>query len=280
MRRADQDRDGPGGAMRLAGRFRAVTVAACLALGLWAGGPVAAADLETAMPVVSEEPVPEWSIDVTPYFWMAGLSGTAAAFGAPPSNVDMSFSDILDGLHMSVMVFSEVRRGRFSLSTDFLYISMSTGATTPFQTLVSKIGLDSQTLEASAFAGYSVIDNERLRLDVLAGPRLWYVSNKLSFKGGLLGGRTFDDSATWVDAMGGARARFAVTDKLGVTGMALAGGGGSDFGWDLLGALSYNIGDRFSAKIGYRAVGVDYDRNGFEYDMTIHGPVIGATLHF
>jgi len=256
--------------------------AAFMVLALAFAAPAAAADLyDSPPPPVEEVPVdPEWSFSITPYFWMSQMSGTAAAFGAPPANVDMSFGDILDGLHMSLMVFSEVRRGRFSLTTDLLYVSMSTGATTPFQQIVAKVGLDTQTLEVSALAGYSVIDNDRFRLDVVAGPRLWYVYDQLNFKGGRLNGLSFDDSATWVDAMGGLKGRFALTDKLTLSGTAIAGGGGADFGWDAVGALTYKIHDRFSASIGYRGIGVDYDRGGFEYDIDMHGPIIGATIRF
>jgi len=44
-------------------------------------------------------------------------------------------------------------------------------------------------------------------LDVLAGGRLWSVSNTLDFNGGLLNGRSFDDTATWVDPVVGLKGR-------------------------------------------------------------------------
>ncbi|TIW65432.1 MAG: hypothetical protein E5V56_07065, partial [Mesorhizobium sp.] len=62
---------------------------------------------------------------------------------------------------------------------------------------------------------------------------------------------------------------------------AMAGGGSSDYMWDLWGGVGYQVNDKFSALIGYRASGVNYDNgDGFVFDVVQQGPVIGAIYRF
>ncbi|MDQ0317481.1 outer membrane protein [Amorphus orientalis] len=242
-----------------------------------------AADLvPPAAPASDTKPVsqPDWTVSVAPYFWAAGMSGTVSSFGAPAVDVDMSFSDILSDLDFSVMLAGEARHGRFSLSTDLLFLKLSTKETTPYGIAASNVSFGSTVMEATALAGYSILDLSNARLDVVGGARLWSVRNELSFNGGFFNGRGFEDNATWVDAMGGLKGRFDLSDHVYLTGMALGGGGGSKFGWDLLGGVGYEFSDRISALAGYRAVGVDYQDGPFEFDTTIHGPIIGASFTF
>lgn len=264
-------------------RTRGLLAAFCTIFAAVVSSPVSAAgpDGTTAPPEASDMAAhPEWSVDIAPYFWAAGMTGTVASFGAAPVNVDMDFSDIFGDLNFSIMAAGEARYGRFSLTMDLLYLKLSTSETTPRGILLSSVGLDSTMTEVSALAGYSVLNLPNARVDAVLGGRLWSVENGLSFNGGLLGGRTFKDSATWVDAMGGLKGRVELSDRFYLTGTALAGGGGSNFGWDLMGGLGYQITDRFSAVAGYRAMGVDYQDGPFEFDVTIKGPIMGASLKF
>lgn len=249
-----------------------------IAFGIFSSPASAGPDGPSEVPNATARP--QWSVDIAPYFWAAGMSGTVASFGAAPVDVDMDFSDIFGDLDFSIMAAGEARYGRFSLTMDLLYLKLSTSETTPRGILLSSVGLDSTMTEISALAGYSVLDLPNARVDAVLGARLWSVDNGLSFKGGLLGGRTFKDSATWADAMGGLKGRLDLSDRFYLTGTALAGGGGSNFGWDLMGGLGYQFTNRFSAVAGYRAMGVDYKDGPFEFDVTIKGPIIGASFKF
>jgi hypothetical protein len=117
-------------------------------------------------------------------------------------------------------------------------------------------------------------------LDVVAGARVWYVNTDISFSGGLLDGRDFDDNATWVDALAGLRGKYAFTDKVYLTGWGLVGGGGADIDWDVAGGIGYQFNDTVSAVAGYRALGVDYSDDGFVFDVVQQGPILGVVLRF
>lgn len=242
---------------------------------------VHAADMPTyEETVVFEETLPEWTFSIAPYFWMAGLSGDIAQFGAPPVEVDVKFADILKSLDFSMMVVGEARHGRFSVFTDLLYLKVSANAATPRGVFANTIGLGAKTFEMTGLAGYAIIDTPAARLDLVAGARLWSVENTISFAGGPLGGLWLRGSRTWVDAMGGVRGRVNFTPQFYATGWAIAGGGSSDFGWDVMGGVGYEFSDRFSAVVGYRAAGVDYQDGPFLYDVTMQGPILGAVIRF
>ncbi len=245
--------------------------------------PVAshAADLLTPEPApVAVAAAPAWSFSATPYFWMAGLSGDVGVFGAPPVEVDLSFKDALDGLNFSFMGATQARYGRYSFTTDLFVIKTTVGATPRPNRLFTKADLSSTLIEATALGGYAIIDQDRFRLDLVAGPRIWYVKDKLKLRGGLLNNRSITDDATWIDAMGGARARADLTPNIYLTGTGLVGGGSSKFGWDVTGAIGYEFNDRFSALAGYRAMGVNYESGSFEFDTTLQGPIIGLEIKF
>jgi len=45
-------------------------------------------------------------------------------------------------------------------------------------------------------------------------------------------------------------------------------------------ALGYQFESNLSAMLGYRALGVNYDRNGFVYNVIQQGPILGFAYRF
>jgi hypothetical protein len=58
-------------------------------------------------------------------------------------------------------------------------------------------------------------------------------------------------------------------------------GAGSDFMYDVFGGVGYEINDMFSAVGGFQASYADYKgKDGFLWDVTMYGPIIGASVKF
>jgi hypothetical protein len=57
-------------------------------------------------------------------------------------------------------------------------------------------------------------------------------------------------------------------------------GGGSDLTWQLLGTVNHQENDKFTFRAGYRVLSVDYSDDGFVYDITMRGPVVGMSIRF
>ena len=78
--------------------------------------------------------------------------------------------------------------------------------------------------------------------------------------------------------MVGLKGRASLSEHTYVTGWAMIGGFDvwSDFMWDVFRGVGYETKDWLSLVAGFRATGVDYREGAFLYDVTQHGPLIGA----
>ncbi|MDL2402591.1 hypothetical protein [Rhizobium mayense] len=246
------------------------------------GGSLQAADLT---PLLNSEAKPVatqsgWTFTFAPYFWAAGMKGDIAQFGLPAVHVDESFSDILQDLDFGFMAAGEARYDRYSIFGDIIYAKVSQDAHTPRGIFANNIEVTSKTFAGLLGAGYALIDEPSGHLDIVGGARVWSVDTKISFNGGLLGGVSRDDNATWVDAVAGLKGNYFFTPQIYLTGWGLVGGGGADVDWDVAAGLGYKFNNRISAIAGYRALGVDYNHDNFEFNIVQQGPILGLAIHF
>lgn len=222
-----------------------------------------------------------WSVSVSPYIWASGIRGKVGQFGQPPARLNSSFSDIVSELDLAFMGAFEARRQRFSLLGDVMYSQLSAGGSTGGLGLLSKkVDIRSNTFSGFAGAGYTVLESDRGHLDVVGGGRLWSASTKISLKGGILDGRSRRDSATWVDAVVGVRGQYALSEHWYLSGWGIVGAGQAKLDWDVTAAVGFQFKSNLSAVLGYRALGVNYDRNGFVYNVVQQGPIVGLAYRF
>jgi hypothetical protein len=254
-------------------RPASVGLAAVLALG--AGGPAGAQD--TAATAAGG-----WSFGLTPYVWFASLKGDVATLsGLPPVSVDADFGDIIENTDIALMLAAEARRGRFGIVTDLSYLALSADGNTPGP-LFGGADVDTSTVFATFAGFYQVVAHERVSLDALAGARVWYVDTEIDLSTGLLPARNVQDDEVWADPVVGLRWNAQLGRGFFLAGYADVGGFGvaSDSTWQLLGTLGYRFNDWFSARAGYRHLDVDYDNDGFVWDVELSGPIVGATFRF
>lgn len=249
----------------------------------------AAALLASALPASARAadlpPVPDtsdWKFVVALYGWGAGLEGDVGVFGLPAQPVDLTFSDVIQSLDFAVMGLGEARNGRFMLGFDATYTNVGKSVKTPFGILADKIDVTNTSVMLTGVGGYALYDTEAVRLEAIAGARVYSVNNEFDVKGGILGGRSKSDGATWVDPLVGAKLRIDLLPNVYTTGWAMIGGFGvgSDLMWDLMGGAGYDFNDTFSLFAGYRAMSVDYSNDGFVYDVVEKGPVAALVMKF
>ena len=83
--------------------------------------------------------------------------------------------------------------------------------------------------------------------------------------------------------MVGANGRIAVTDSITATATASLGGfgvSGADLEVDLVATLAFDIGENWGETAGYRYLYLDYENDGFVFDLAQHGPLVGAYFQF
>jgi opacity protein-like surface antigen len=251
-----------------------------LAVIIGLAGPAAAADLAPAQEPVG--PDGGWTFTFAPYLWAAGMKGHIGQFGLPEVDVDLSFSDIMKNFDFGVMGVGEARNGRFGILTDLLYLKLSAGNhVDPKGPFEGDIDLSTETLTVLGGLEYRLIDDNAVSLDALAGARLWYVNTDFKFSGKLLD-TSANDNETWVDPMVGLKGRVNLSPDFFLTSWGMIGGFGvsSDFAWDVMGGLGYQATDSIALIAGYRGMGVDYRHDGFVFDVTQDGPILGVTFKF
>ncbi|NEJ17159.1 hypothetical protein GR211_29935 [Rhizobium leguminosarum] len=222
-----------------------------------------------------------WTFTFSMYGWISGIEGDVGA-GGRTTHIDASIDDILSNLDIAVMGLAEARYGRFGVFTDLNYVKLSTSRDTPFGILASSVDFTVHSLMWTAAGEYRLVDQRNASLDVFAGFRLFSIENELDFNPpGPLGGVGLSQTETWADPIVGLKGRVSITEQFYLTGWALIGGGASsDLVWDVMGGAGYQFTDSISAVAGYRAAGVDYENDGFVYDVVQQGPILGVTFRF
>ena len=252
-----------------------------------------AATLAAASPAVAQQPAAtatppgdRWTIEVAPYLWIASMDGNATV-GGVKSDVDVPFSDLLKDLSGGLMMAVDVDKGRFGIGLNGLFARVSSDADVGS----TEIDVTSDSGQLAVLPFYRLIQwqygtsssGKPLRLVVApeAGFRLTYMRTELEIRRG----PTVDNSENWVDPLIGSRIGLSLTDRFALIGEGNLGGFGvgTDFTWNAQAYVGYQFsvfGRPTTLLVGYRALYQDYHHRDFEWDVTMHGPVIGTATRF
>jgi hypothetical protein len=225
----------------------------------------------------------EWEGRITPYIWASGLDGEASVLPSLPTvEVDDSFSDVLDNLDIALMAAVEADNGKLYLRSDVFYASLTTEGETPLN-LYSGAEVNTKSFNISASAGYVLFKEGGSQFNVFGGLRLWSLDNKLTFLPGTLPGTSFSADRTFVNPIVGASGEFALGKSISAQVSGSVGGfgiGGTHIEHGMTANLNAYLGGGWGASAGYRYAYLDYEKNGFVYDVTQHGPFVGVFFDF
>lgn len=219
----------------------------------------------------------DWALQVTPYVWATGIGGDIRPFsGAPTLSIDRSFAEVLEDLDAAFFVSGFARYERFVLLGDVSYSESSRKGLVP-PGLAAKGDLTQMSLTLAA--GYRVVDNPDLTVDLLAGARHWQVEG--SVKVPLLG-VSASPELDFTDPIVAVRASLALAPQWSTTLYADFGGFGigSEQTSQIAATLNYQATENIFLSAGYRLLNLDYRDGGTRIDMTMSGPLLGATWKF
>lgn len=259
---------------------RILAVSAILACSL----PAAAADLAPAAKApYSFAPVVAPSFSFTGYGWASTLYGRASTLPPlPAAKVDLSFGDILKDFNGGLMGVAEMRMGNWGFIADAMLSQVTSGATLPGP-YFSSVKLRSQTLTLQATALYRLYSDASIDVDLGAGLRFWNLDNRLTIGPGALNlAIEHSEAENWLDPVLAARLIARLGGPWSVTLIGDIGGfdAGSRLTWQALGTVNYQWNENWLFHAGYRALHVDYRKERFLYDTTMHGPILAATYRF
>ncbi len=188
------------------------------------------------------------------YAMMSSIEGDTKV-GNVTSDLDVSFSDILENLDMGFMGFAEHRRGKWSFIGDAVYMKLSADNTKAVNPILS-VTLDAEVKQtiAEGFVGYRVLAQDhgdaQFGIDLLGGARYNKIELELGVEANLLGLTTStsrNPSESWTDGVVAVRAQYAHNNGWGVSAWADIGDGSDSSSYQLAGFVNY----RFKIKSGF-----------------------------
>jgi opacity protein-like surface antigen len=231
--------------------------------------------------VASQANAGEWKQEIAPYLWGSGMSGTTGV-GDLAVETNMSFSDILDNLEFGFMGAYRATKDRYSIMFDGLYMGLGATQKGPNGILKSDMDMDQLGLEGDV--GYALND----RFTIFGGLRFTDLEAKVKItSSGPLGGEVSAKlKQSWVDPVIGAYYTWPLSDKWSTTLRGDIGGFGvgSDFAWQGIATLRWQVSPRTGVVVAYRYLDVDYESGKgddyFKYDMAVSGPAMGVVFTF
>ena len=214
-----------------------------------------------------------WEFSLAPmYLWAVSIDGDMTVKGNKV-DMDVPFSDIFDNLEGAVTFhFEGVHRQRWGFFSDLNYISLSPDD--------GDIDID-YTQILFEFGGLYRYTRGAHAFDGLAGLRYSSMEAELDFPGPL---PNIDQSVDYTDPFFGMRWQWQMAEKWGLRLRGDIGGFGigSDFTWNLDGLVNFKPWKHVAFVGGYRALYQDYSKgsgsNEFEFDATMHGPILGLNI--
>lgn len=280
----------------------ATTAALALMAAFSSGG-----DLR-AQTVPSTEP--GWRFAVTPYIWAPSISGSLRygpfrqqAGGATGADVALSSTSLFDALKFAALISGEARNGLFSLSTDFVYLSLG-GARSGVQSVdfgqdrrnrvtISVSGGAESSIKGTLFTlmpGYTFAQGSWGHVDGQVGLRVFGLSTRTNVRLGadITGpnaGQSFSRNTqlgrndSLVDGLVGLRGRFVLGRGFSLPYAFDVGTGSSRLTWQASGGIAYQTGWA-GVTVGYRHLSYEAGGNSLVRDFSFGGPTIALNMTF
>lgn len=249
---------------------------AAIAAPSYAGTP----DLEIAPAPAITPAASGWEFELTLYSPLMGMEGTTG-IGGLYSDIDISFSEILDNLDGTFSGALTARYDRWSISGDLIWLKLS-DAVNP--TANSYLGVELQQYMGSVSLGYEVFRNDTTSLELVGGAAVTSLDIDLDLFTPRLPttARFASGSETWIDPFVGLRFRHQLSDCWSIFATGIYGGFGvsSDEYWQALGGIAFRLTEHSSIALAYRAISVDYHDGGFLFDAKTSGPNLGLVFNF
>lgn len=258
---------------------------AALCAGLLLPGPALAQ---------AEEPAANsgWDFAVAAYLWGADIGGSTGS-GA---DIDVSFSDLFDGLNAGFMGTFEARKDKWLILTDLVYLDVSADDTTNVTIPVgpglgpgpvpidvtAKTEIDLKGTVFQLAGGYNLLSEGPLKLDLLAGTRYLDLDNDFTVDLSAIGGSRktkFSDSGNVWDGIVGVKGMYALSPRWSLPYYADIGTGQSDFTWQAAAGVAYHAADWVDVAFVYRYLAWDIGED-FVDDLNFSGPTLGAVFRW
>jgi hypothetical protein len=210
----------------------------------------------------------DWQMVVRPYFFLSGVSGSVTS-ARETFPINSSFSELMDNLRPSGFVAFTAERGSWGGYADLQYISLIGEATNAPGT-----SLELRNFIVEADLTYRPAQAPSLRFH--AGLRTYSVDQTLN----IASQSAVESNTTVVDPIVGAVGVWTLTPSWSfeIRGDIGGFGLGSEFTNQLMGLLTWRMGNTLSLPFGYRVLDYQIKTGDVMMDIQMGGPVLGLEI--
>lgn len=223
-----------------------------------------------------------WQYTGSLYLWGAGIQSTAAN----GSEIDVSFSDILEGLDLTFMGALGGQRGKWMWLADYIYLDLSQddGGVIPGTGVALDARVKVRSNVFNMVVGRNVYETDKAAMNVVFGTR--YLDLKTSLTASAIGPlgmggperRVSAGDDNW-DAIIGVRGEMIIDDNWFIPYHFDYGAGDSDSTWQAIGGVGYRFG--WGDLVGvYRYLDWEFESGTPIQDIAISGPALQARWSF
>ena len=230
------------------------------------------------------EPEKNWHFLAELYIMFPNIQGNVGLGSELTAPVDANPGDVFSHLQFGAMAYFEAKTDKWAISTDYVLMMLEQDVS---ETQLIESGTIEFTQSIWEVGGLYRIYKF---LEVGVGGRLNYlpVSTEIVRNVFPIGSETLSGSKskTFFDPIIIARASTTLKDAwlLQARGDFGGFGVGSDFTWQLHGSVGYRFTKLFQLSLGYRVLGINYDKGEYQerfiFDVNEFGPEIRFGFNF
>jgi outer membrane protein OmpA-like peptidoglycan-associated protein len=218
------------------------------------------------------------NLELTPYFWAAGIDGQVSARGQEV-NFDRDFSDLIENVDTAFMMLGVLSYNRFVLYADYDYLNLTDDAKTRrgiVFPLGTKVNGEVDLTVGTYGAGYRFDTFGKNTIDVLVGAQLTDVETKLRVAGVHL-----DEKNNLTDTVIMLRPSFQISERWRFNPtLAYGVSGDSDTTYSMMPQFQYQFSDSFAARFGYKKLHYEFDEGGPNSEIDLSGLFVGIGWTF
>lgn len=224
----------------------------------------------------------DWKFGIEGYGWAPRIDGETAS----GSDFTIDLNNILDNLNFTFMGVVAARKGKWSFTTDIMYMDLEADNSSTLPTNSGIVGLNTD-VELKAWIltpaiGYSVIESDKVNLNVIGGARYLYLDMAIEHNTSTTSGNRYNrlsDSGNNWDGIIGVRGGYAFNEKWYMPFYGDIGTGDSDFTFQVAAGIGYKF-DIVDVVLLWRYLDWNFADDSVLDDLSINGPMLGVKYIF
>ena len=263
-----------------------ITLVACLSC-FWSGNSVAKelnSEGKNKYNLLNLKNDSDVYAELTPYLWFGGFNGhLSSGSNAPLLGVDIDFDDLVDSIEINIPISASIKKDRWGWYGDLFFLRLDKGSRIKAASRPYMFSYHTDQLTFENSATFYLFKNDVIWGEAMLGTRFWYLKYKfdiLSLRTGATG--ITRGKETWVDPIIGFRTQVNLSRRWYLGFLANAGftGIGSNETYGLFSTLGFRINKKMAITTGYKYLTVDYNKQGFIFNLDQKGTYLAYSIFF